>query len=292
MWATSSFVTRVYLPRPLIPLSVAMASLVDLGFTLIAMEVILLLYGYWPSMEYLALPVLIAVAYSTMLGVAYLSSAVNVAYRDVAVALPFLDWMWFFMSPLLYPVQIVPEQWWPVYYLNPMALVLSGFGCGSRWCPPGAVVGLDRGHPGRGAPADRRLCLLPHARALIRGRSVSDFEDHLAIQVRGIGKRYRVGGGHQASSLVDRAGRMVGNADRNPFSDSSIWALRDVSFDVPRGQVLGLIGRNGAGKTTLVRVLARITARPAVPWCMAGWASSSRWVRVFIRSSAGARTSP
>ncbi len=84
--------------------------------------------------------------------------------------------------------------------------------------------------------------------------------DGLAIRVRGIGKQYRVGAGHRASSLVDRAGRMVGGKDRNPFADATIWALRDVSFDVPRGQVLGLIGRNGAGKTTLVQILARITS--------------------------------
>ena len=52
-------VTRVYLPRPLIPFSVALSSLVDLGFTLIATQIVLLLYGYWPSLTYLALPVLV-----------------------------------------------------------------------------------------------------------------------------------------------------------------------------------------------------------------------------------------
>ena len=127
-------VTRVYLPRPLIPFSVALASLVDLGFTLIAMEVVLLLYGYWPSLTYLALPFLVLVAYMTTLGLCFFASALNVAYRDVVVAMPFLDQMWFFMSPLLYPAQIVPEQLWPLYYLNPMALVLGGF----RWALVGA----------------------------------------------------------------------------------------------------------------------------------------------------------
>lgn len=122
-------ITAVYLPRPLVPYSVALASLVDLGFTLIAMQTVLLIFGYLPSVTYLALPFLIAVAYVTMLGAAYFLAAVNVAYRDVQVALPFIERILFFASPLLYPPQLVPEEWWPIYYLNPMALVLTGF----RW---------------------------------------------------------------------------------------------------------------------------------------------------------------
>lgn len=127
--ANQTLVTRVYLPRPLIPYSVALSSLVDLGFTLIAMEIVLLLFGYLPSLTYLALPYFILVAYVTMLGIAYFLAAVNVAYRDVQVALPFMDRLAFFASPLLYPVQLVPEELWPIYYLNPLALVLAGF----RW---------------------------------------------------------------------------------------------------------------------------------------------------------------
>jgi len=132
--ANQQLVKNVYLPRPLIPFSVALASLVDLAFTLIAMQVVLLLFGYTPSLTYLALVPLIVVAYMTTLGLAFLLSAVNVAYRDASAALPFLERMWFFMSPLLYPAQWVPEQWWPLYYLNPMALVLGGF----RWALVGA----------------------------------------------------------------------------------------------------------------------------------------------------------
>lgn len=132
--ANQQLVTRVYLPRPLVPLSVALAALIDLGFTLIAAQVILLLWGYTPSLAYLTLPFLIIVAFATTLGMAYFLSAVNVAYRDIQSALPFMERLWFFLGPLLYPVQLVPEHLWPIYFLNPMSLVLSGF----RWALAGA----------------------------------------------------------------------------------------------------------------------------------------------------------
>jgi lipopolysaccharide transport system ATP-binding protein len=89
---------------------------------------------------------------------------------------------------------------------------------------------------------------------------VSSLDPTAAIEVRGIGKRYNVGTGRQGSSIVDRVGGLVGGGERNPFSDSYLWALKDVSFDVPSGKVVGLLGRNGSGKTTLVQILSRVTS--------------------------------
>ena len=127
--ANQQLVTKVYLPRPLLPGSIALTAFVDLAFTLIALEFVLLLYGYAPSLLYLALPFFILVSFTFMLGLGYFLSALNVNFRDVQVAMPFFERVLFFASPLLYPAQTVPEQWWPLYYLNPMALVLTGF----RW---------------------------------------------------------------------------------------------------------------------------------------------------------------
>jgi lipopolysaccharide transport system ATP-binding protein len=83
-----------------------------------------------------------------------------------------------------------------------------------------------------------------------------------AITVDGLSKRYRIGELHSAygtlrDSLTAGARRLV-RLDHSPHYEE-IWALRDVSFEVREGEVLGIIGRNGAGKSTLLRILTRIT---------------------------------
>jgi lipopolysaccharide transport system ATP-binding protein len=83
----------------------------------------------------------------------------------------------------------------------------------------------------------------------------------IAIEVDSLSKKYRLGEyqaayGTLRETLVHAARRVARKEHHSP--EREIWALRDVSFDVPEGQVLGVIGRNGAGKSTLLKILTRI----------------------------------
>jgi lipopolysaccharide transport system permease protein len=125
----ANLVSKVYFPRMVLPLSMVVAPVVDLALSLLLLFGLLVYAGIPLTLKVLTLPAFISVAMFTALSVSLFVSAANVKYRDVGHAIPFLIQIWMFVSPIVYPVSLVPERWRWLYGLNPMAGVIEGF----RW---------------------------------------------------------------------------------------------------------------------------------------------------------------
>ncbi|MEP6958278.1 MAG: ABC transporter permease [Nitrospirota bacterium] len=132
----ANLVTKIYFPRILLPLSMIVAPLVDLALSLVVLFGLLIYAGIPLTWKVITLPLFILVAMLTAMGVSLLVSATNVRYRDVAHAVPFVIQIWMFVSPIVYPVSLVPERWRLLYGLNPMVGVIEGF----RWALLGQTV--------------------------------------------------------------------------------------------------------------------------------------------------------
>lgn len=122
-------ITRVYFPRILLPLSGVVAATVDMLLSLPVLIGLMLVYGFAPSRTAWSIPLFLALAGAAALGIGLWLSALNVRYRDVRYAIPFLIQLWFLSTPVMYPSSLLPGRWRVLYGINPMAGVVEGF----RW---------------------------------------------------------------------------------------------------------------------------------------------------------------
>jgi lipopolysaccharide transport system permease protein len=126
---SANLISKIYFPRLLLPLSSALAPLIDFIILLLILLVMMFWFRMAPTWHVVTLPLFIFLAFLTAFTFSLWLSALNVRYRDVSNAIPFLIQFWMFASPVVYPVSMVPEHWKMVYSLNPMVGVIEGF----RW---------------------------------------------------------------------------------------------------------------------------------------------------------------
>jgi len=126
---SSNLLTKVYFPRLVIPLASVLPAMIDFAIAFVVLLGMMAYYGIAPTWNVLCLPLFLLLALTTALGVGLWLSAMNVQYRDIRYAVPFLVQFWMFASPVTYPSSLVPEHWRALYGINPMASVIEGF----RW---------------------------------------------------------------------------------------------------------------------------------------------------------------
>jgi lipopolysaccharide transport system permease protein len=133
-----SLISKVYFPRLLIPLSAALSGLIDFAVTFLVLLGMIVYYDLTLSLTLFAMPLLLILTLAIAVGVGLWLSALNVEYRDVRYTVPFITQLWFFLSPVIFPSNLLSEPGRTWYALNPLVGVIEGF----RWVLLGQSEGV------------------------------------------------------------------------------------------------------------------------------------------------------
>ncbi|MDJ0753642.1 MAG: ABC transporter permease [Ardenticatenaceae bacterium] len=121
-------VTKIYFPREILPIAALLARLMDFGVAAVLLVILMIVYRVplFPA-GLTFIPLILLIQLMLILGIGLALSAANVFFRDVQSLLALIVQLWFYASPIIYPVSMVPETLQPYYFLNPMAGILQSY---------------------------------------------------------------------------------------------------------------------------------------------------------------------
>jgi lipopolysaccharide transport system permease protein len=122
-------ISKIWFPRLIIPLSAIGPAVIDLAASALVLLVVMLLFGVIPEPKIVLLPVAALVAFTASLGIGLWFSAISVRYRDIQQIVPFLLLVLLFLTPIIYPFEVVPPRLQAIYSLNPLVGMVEFF----RW---------------------------------------------------------------------------------------------------------------------------------------------------------------
>lgn len=123
----ANLVKKIYFPREILPLSIVLSNLVQFLLTFIILIPALLLFKIKLGLPLLFLPLIIIFQLAFTSGLSFIFSSLNVFYSDVRHLLEILLQIWFWLTPIIYPVSLVPERFQALYRLNPMVLFVESY---------------------------------------------------------------------------------------------------------------------------------------------------------------------
>ncbi len=118
---------KIYFPRLIVPIASIGVPAVDLIVSALVLVAMMMWYDVPVTWQLMLLPALSITMLAASLGVGLMLAALNVAYRDFRYVVPFMLQLWFFVTPVIFPVDIVPSQWHWLLQLNPMGGTIEAF---------------------------------------------------------------------------------------------------------------------------------------------------------------------
>jgi lipopolysaccharide transport system permease protein len=132
MVSNQAVITKIYFPRLIAPFSATIVNLVDFGFAFVVYVALLVYYQVTPGLAgvVLLLPML-ALTFIAATGLGLFFGALNVRYRDIRFIVPFLISTLLFLTPVIYPITLVPPRYQWILYLNPMTGIIQAMRAGT-----------------------------------------------------------------------------------------------------------------------------------------------------------------
>jgi lipopolysaccharide transport system permease protein len=152
---SANLITKVYFPRLIVPSAAMLAGLVDFALAFVLFIVMMIYYRVAPTVQLLFFPVMLLMTELFALGVGTWFAALNVKYRDVRFALPFLIQIWLFVSSVILPSSALPQKYRWLLMLNPMSGIIEGY--------RSALFGLPFDWPALGVAAAITVAVLFYA---------------------------------------------------------------------------------------------------------------------------------
>ena len=117
-------IKKIYFPRIIIPISTVLATFMNMIFSMAVVILALFISGIGISYYILLLPVIMILEFFLVLGMVFLFSSLNVFFRDIEYILSIIMMIWFYMTPIVYTVEMIPEKYQTLFYLNPMTNIV------------------------------------------------------------------------------------------------------------------------------------------------------------------------
>ncbi len=123
----SNLLTKVYFPRVALPVSAVLGGLLDFGIASLLLVGMMVYYNVQPGWALLLWPFLVFLLVLLAIGVGMIIASLNVKYRDIKYALPFVIQLWLYITPIIYPTSIIPERFQGLLALNPLTGIIESF---------------------------------------------------------------------------------------------------------------------------------------------------------------------
>jgi lipopolysaccharide transport system permease protein len=123
-----NLVTKIYFPREALPLAGMLSRLMDFAIAIVLLFILMLIYQMpFSPASWIYLPAILAIQVILVVGIGLAAAAFNVFFRDVQPLLTLVLQLWFYATPIIYPISLIPEHYRIVYLINPMVGIIESY---------------------------------------------------------------------------------------------------------------------------------------------------------------------